>query len=743
MSDDPFAPLNGAPAPKPSAKSAKAPKFVSVVPVPEGAPAPYKTHSQLGDPAGVWTYRDELGRVLGYAYRFNRPDGSKEFRPLTACRPAEGGKLSWRWQTWIGARPLYGLDRLAERPAAPVVLCEGEKAADAAARLLPGHVTIASAGGSKQAAYSDWSPLRGRDITIWPDADEPGAIYAPEAARLMQEAGAAAVRCVVVPDPVSEGWDAADALAEGWSPDRATGLIAAAKPVSRPTIEARPAPASAPLAAAAAEADDEGKRGPGRPSMQDALLDIAKDYELWHTPKRDAYASMLMPEGHRENWRLRSDGFVQRLRLRAHEATGRIPSKSNLEEVIGLLEARAVQYGPRRKEWLRVGRLDGNLYLDLGCDRWRAVEISPRGIRILDSHSLPFVRTEGMQPLPEPEFGSDRGIDELRPFVNTNSEEDFTLVVAWVLQSLCAADEFPLLVLNGEQGTGKSTLSKNLRSIVDPHAASTLTMPKEDRDLFVLAGHMHLMAFDNLSKVEGWLSDCLCSIATGSQLAARSMYTDSNLTILDATRPMILNGIPALTDRPDLANRSVTVRLRPVAEEERRASTDIKRDWEAARPRILGTFLEALSTGLRNLELAEKGLFELPEKLPRMAGFARLVVAAAPGLNLDGNAVLSAYLANQSELANTAFENNPVANAVVEMMGRIQGGLWKGKPAELLARLSEMESVSERVRNSFAWPKTAQAIGTAMTRIAPALRARGFHAESWHSGGTIWEIRKL
>lgn len=733
MSDPFFAPIAGTGAAKPAKAT---PDLVSVVPIPADAPLPPKRHPSHGKPAALWPYRDAGGALLGYAVRFNRPDGGKTFQPLTLFREVASGALRWKWKGWPDPRPLYGLDRLAGRPEATVLLCEGEKAADAAGELLPDLVAVTSPNGGKSAAKANWRPLRGRRVIVWPDADPAGTEYAEAATRLMLAAGAASVAQVTPPEGAAIGWDAADALADGWSPERVRDLVAAAGPVERPATAA-PSVSIAPEAEAAAPGDDAGRRGPGRPSMQDVLLDLAAEYELWHTPKKDTYASMRV-DGHRENWRLRSDAFVQRLRLRAHEATGRIPSKSNLEEVIGLLEARAIAYGQCQAEWLRVGRRDGNFYLDLGCDRWRAVEISARGApRILESHSLPFVRPEGMQALPEPEFGSERGLDDLRPFVNVNSEADFQLIAAWVLASLCAADEFPLLILNGEQGTGKSTLSRLLRSIVDPHAATILAPPKEDRDLFVIAGHAHLLAFDNLSKVEGWLSDCLCSIATSGALAARSMYTDANLTILDATRPMILNGIPSLADRPDLAQRSITVRLRPVSEEERRASADIKRDWEAVRPRILGTFLEAIHTGLREVDRIKL------DKLPRMAGFARMMVAAAPGLGLDGQALYDAYTANQSELASAAFENNPVANAVVAMMDKFSGEEWRGTPTELLAELSHPDHAPERVRNSFAWPKTPQAVGTAMSRIAPALRARGIDAKPQHSGKTYWVIRKL
>lgn len=737
MSNDPFfAPLPGVSGAGP-AKAAPAGDFVSVTPVPADAPTPPRKHPSFGVPSRREAYYGPDRALLGFQCRFDREDGSKAFQPLTLFHETATGALKWKWKGWPDPRPLYGLDRLSARPEAPVLLCEGEKAADAAGELAPDFVAITSPNGSKSAGKADWSPLKGRRVVIWRDADPAGLEYAKAAAPLILAAGAASVALLDPPDDAPQGWDAADALADGWPTVRVLALVAGAKPVGglapRPAAAGRPAPTPAPVDVAPVE--DGGKRGPGRPPWHDTLLGLTEDYILWHTPKKYTYASIPRPGGHRENWRLNGDAFARDLSLKAFEATGRVPSKAAIEETVRILEAKAIAYGPCWKEWLRVGERDGKLYVDLGCPRWRAVEISASGPEIIECHDLPFVRPEGMQALPDPVFGEENAINDLRTFVNADSDEDFHLIVAWVLNSIRAAEEYPLLILNGEQGTGKSTLSRLLRSIVDPHAIDMLSAPKEDRDMFVLAQHAHLVALDNLSKVENWMSDGLCILATGGTLISRTLHSNDGLTILEAKRPVILNGIPTLADRPDLAQRSITVRLKPVPAEERRTSADIKREWEAAAPRILGTLLEALARGLRDVE----GI--TLDRLPRMAGFAKFMVAAAPGLGLDGSALFNAYLANQSELASTAFENDPVATAIVALMGATYSGEWHGTPTELLEALSDPKITPERVTNSFAWPRKAQKLGDAVARISPALRDRGIDVQKRHSGKTFYEIR--
>jgi hypothetical protein len=84
----------------------------------------------------------------------------------------ERDRTGWHCKAPPSPRPLDGLDPIAERPEAAVLVTECEKAADAAAAILPDLVCATSQGGSKVPGKSDWTPLRGRRLTIWPGNDE-------------------------------------------------------------------------------------------------------------------------------------------------------------------------------------------------------------------------------------------------------------------------------------------------------------------------------------------------------------------------------------------------------------------------------------------------------------------------------------------------------------------------------------------------------------------------------------------
>jgi hypothetical protein len=123
MSNDPFAPIGAQPG-EPS--KAAASDWEIIVPVPPGAKTAPNKHRKLGKPTKVWAYTDNVGKLLGYVARFDGPDG-KQFRPLTLWRSKSGATTEWLWTSWPTPRPLYGLQKLAERPSAHVVVAEGRR----------------------------------------------------------------------------------------------------------------------------------------------------------------------------------------------------------------------------------------------------------------------------------------------------------------------------------------------------------------------------------------------------------------------------------------------------------------------------------------------------------------------------------------------------------------------------------------------------------------------------------------
>jgi uncharacterized protein (DUF927 family) len=134
-------------------------------------------------PDALWIYKTATGEP---AFGVGRCDGSggKELRPI-AWTVEQG----WQLRAWPDGRLPYQADQLALRPNAPVVVVEGEKAADAAGQIFPKSVGVTSSGGSGAVAKTDWTALAGRSVLIWPDADEPGRKYGRAVAEILSKLG--------------------------------------------------------------------------------------------------------------------------------------------------------------------------------------------------------------------------------------------------------------------------------------------------------------------------------------------------------------------------------------------------------------------------------------------------------------------------------------------------------------------------------------------------------------------------
>lgn len=201
---------------------------------PAGAGRPAMRIAKLGEPVRSWDYLDADGALLGCVARYETPEG-KQIRCWTWG--AKGDEApGWGCGHWTKPRPLYGLDRLAARPGARVAIVEGEKAADAAQRLLPQMVVVTWPGGANAWKHCDLEPLRGRNVLLWPDNDAPGAECMERLAALLADpAGLGCTVRVLDPAGMPDGFDAAD-----WT-DTPADLITWATPRIKP-YQPNPAP---------------------------------------------------------------------------------------------------------------------------------------------------------------------------------------------------------------------------------------------------------------------------------------------------------------------------------------------------------------------------------------------------------------------------------------------------------------------------------------------------------------------
>lgn len=466
-----------------------------------------------------------------------------------------------------------------------------------------------------------------------------------------------------------------------------------------------------------ADADEDRREEPdaagaksGKESQATRLVDLGRRTPLFHDPEGNAYGSVSMGD-HDETWRLRSGGFKSWLAKQYYEREGAIPRSGALQDALTTLEGVARFDGPELAVHLRHAHVDGVLYIDMGDPAWRVIEVSAAGWRVLDEAPVKFRRPRGMQALPEPVRGGSHGIESLRRFLNITDDDAWRLVVGFLL-GCHSKGPYPVLILNGEQGSAKSTAGRVIRALVDPARTPDRSAPRDERDLIIAANNGHVVSFDNLSGLRDWQSDGLARLSTGAGFGTRELYSDAEETLFWAARPIILNGITDLAVRSDLLDRTLLVTLPRIADEDRRTAASFWSDFDAAAPAILGALLDAVSASLgghRSVRL---------RRLPRMADFAVWVTAAEGALAWAEGDFMAAYGRNRASAHDLALDSASIVPPLHQLPAT-----WVGSAGQLLEQL--VSFAGERTTKRDDWPANPRALSGQLRRLAPDLRAVG------------------
>ena len=458
--------------------------------------------------------------------------------------------------------------------------------------------------------------------------------------------------------------------------------------------------------------EETGDKRERRSSVQ-VLTQLASAARLFRSA--DGHYCAQVPVGDRlEIYGLRSDGFRDWLIDGYMNGQTEPPSSWAIRRVVGMLEARARFTTGMPDVFVRVGEHgDGAelaYFIDLGDSSGRAVAIRDQGWTVVDRPGVHFRRPGGLRRLPLP--ARDGSVDLLRSYVNL-TEPDFRLMIAWLTAALRPVGPYPVLVLNGEQSSGKSTLARILRLLIDPHTCPVLALPNSTENLMATALNGWLLAYENISTIPDWLSDCVCQLAFGGGFASRTLFTNDERSDIYAQRPVILVGIDDFVLRGDLRDRSVFLHLPAIPDTSRRTERTFWPAFRADYPRILGGVLDAIVGGLRELPSVDL------KELPRMADYAEWGEATSRGLGWGAETFVSTYKDNRKEATQVLLEDSPVASVMLAL-ARI-GVNWSGKAQELYQ--GAVNIVGRRFGPG--WPKTISMFATELRRIAPQLRLHG------------------
>ncbi|RPJ17194.1 MAG: hypothetical protein EHM37_01035, partial [Deltaproteobacteria bacterium] len=305
--------------------------------------------------------------------------------------------------------------------------------------------------------------------------------------------------------------------------------------------------------------------------------------------------AIIKSEDRQQTWRVSSKEFKLWIQRLYFTKFGKMPGDAPVRTAINQFDGAGRFKGPTLDVHLRYAGSGGAVYIDLANDAWEQIQVTQEGWKIVPAKDSPikFKRAKGMLPLcyPGPEAAS---MEDIGRFFNVKTPDDLVLIVSWLLGAMQPEGPFPILVLQGEQGSAKSTTARLLKDLIDPSTVPLRTLPSCERDLAIASSKMWALSVDNLSRLPIWLSDAFCRLATGGGFGTRTLFTDDTEILFNARRPVILNGISDIATRHDLADRAMIVHLPPISEGLRMAERQLEAAWTGAKPAILKTLLDAM-----------------------------------------------------------------------------------------------------------------------------------------------------
>lgn len=366
------------------------------------------------------------------------------------------------------------------------------------------------------------------------------------------------------------------------------------------------------------------------------------------------------------------------------------------KSIIATLKAQAIHYGDTKKTHLRVAQMDGKIYYDLSNESNEMVEVDQDGYRVISANDeIIFERYRHQIPQKHPTPSDKLKIGK---YVNI-SKSDSLLFSVYIVSLFIPDIQHPILVLYGESGRGKSTISKIVKRIADPSHTNLFMPTKNVDDLYLTMAEHWVVAFDNISKIVADFSDILCAITTGISQSKRKLYTDSEMCFSNANSCIILNGIENNATRRDLLSRSILFEVREKGKI--RASNELMNEFENDIPEILGRIFQLISDALRiypSIRFADNF---------RMAEFAKWGYALAEAMGGRGEEFLTEYRANVKKQEAETIASNTLVLAIQHLMTEIKRDEWRGRPSDLLRELRRIGINQELNMRSDTMPTSA------------------------------------
>lgn len=346
------------------------------------------------------------------------------------------------------------------------------------------------------------------------------------------------------------------------------------------------------------------------------------------------------------------------------------------------------------------------------------VAITSDGYQLIERSSSDYLNllpSNTALSLPLPESSSESLIDMLEELTNFRNRNELLLFATWLV-SLCFPElSTPVLILLGEQGSGKSYTSELVKSIVDPSSIKKQHSIKSVQDFALLVSKSYVSVIDNLSHISDEISDAMCQTVSDGQFTTRKLYTTNEVTTINMKAKLVINGITIMNTKPDLLERSIVLTLDKLDGSSIKGLNTLQRQFNTVLPKLLDQLYLAVSHVLGII--ADVRL----DNSPRMADFSLYLVAIADYFGVTSKEIMSIYFENIKQV-NDIIIDDPVIQALFQVLDN-HSNSYTGSATALLNEMKQL-----RINGL---PKAANSLSAKLTRLTSDLKKESIEIEKF------------
>ena len=421
---------------------------------------------------------------------------------------------------------------------------------------------------------------------------------------------------------------------------------------------------------------------------------------------------------------IKSESFKYRILMECIAVEDKLYENKFIKRIVDYVLAHALTSKNKKTIYSRIAKVGDEIVYNLNNESRQYVVVTAEKPYFeneieVSQKACAFISNSLMGEQVMPKIKKEHNLyDLLSPFLNMDDDSKKLLtvcLVAWFIQDIPKA----VILLQGEQGSGKTFLTSLIQKIVDPVTHETLNSPDTKEDLGVALSTHYVMAVDNITDLPKGVSDLLCQASTGGSMLKRTKYSNFDASVVSFKNCVLLNGIAIENARLDLRDRIVGFEL-PTLNKKYVSAKAIEEEFDKKLPYILGQIFSVLSQAMQiydDLEYVES---------PRLIDFFTWGRAIATVVFGSDKEFIEIFLRNKGFVFEDLVQQDPLAYALKLYLESIVKFPCKANSTELYKKLMDIARTNHINMSSENWVSSSQELSNKLKKLIPAFRGMGY-----------------